>query len=233
MIKKLMLILLLQISFASCVCAQKVIDWRATRDSVAKHADKFLEVEGVKLRAGMTMKRALEIFDAIGWKPDPFYDVEEDDLQLHILYGTSLGIKNCAMFIAPTDKDRNIVGIIGITYIESNSFKKLKETYDKVKKSLSEKNYALSSREYFKDKETENSKSNKKKLQALAQDEAVFETTFTASDNPDYNVLGYASLFIERYKDKTGSFNSVSVIYSTSDKFIEEVEDNPEFMFPR
>lgn len=124
MIKKLMLILLLQISFASCVCAQKVIDWRATRDSVAKHADKFLEVEGVKLRPGMTMKRALEIFDAIGWKPDPFYDVEEDDLQLHILYGTSLGIKNCAMFIAPTDKDRNIVGIIGITYIESNSFKK-------------------------------------------------------------------------------------------------------------
>ena len=146
MIKKLMLILLLQISFASCVCAQKVIDWRATRDSVAKHADKFLEVEGVKLRPGMTMKRALEIFDAIGWKPDPFYDVEEDDLQLHILYGTSLGIKNCAMFIAPTDKDRNIVGTIGITYIESNSFKKLKETYDKVKKSLSEKNYALSSR---------------------------------------------------------------------------------------
>ena len=121
----------------------------------------------------------------------------------------------------------------GALKIESNSFKKLKETYDKVKKSLSEKNYALSSREYFKDKETENSKSNKKKLQALAQDEAVFETTFTASDNPDYNVLGYASLFIERYKDKTGSFNSVSVIYSTSDKFIEEVEDNPEFMFPR
>ena len=102
-----------------------------------------------------------------------------------------------------------------------------------MKKSLSEKNYALSIREDFKDKETENSKSNKKKLQALAQDEAVFETTFTASDNPDYNVLGYASLFIERYKDKTGSFNSVSVIYSTSDKFIEEVEDNPEFMFPR
>ena len=224
MIKKLLFIFLLQMSFATCICAQKVIDWRATRDSIAKHADKFLDVEGLKLKPGLTMKRTMEMFEAIGWKTDPFYEVEDDDSQMHILKGESLGIKNCEMFITPTEKDKNIVGVIGIVYTESNSFKKLKE-------SLSEKYHVLSSKEYFKDKETENSTSNKEKLKALAQDEAVFETTFTISDNVDYNVLGYATLFINHYGDKQGRFNSVSVIYSTSDNFIENMEDDPDFMF--
>lgn len=231
MIKKLLFIFLLQMSFATCICAQKVIDWRATRDSIAKHADKFLDVEGLKLKPGLTMKKTMEMFEAIGWKTDPFYEVEDDDSQMHILKGESLGIKNCEMFITPTEKDKNIVGVIGIVYTESNSFKKLKETYDRVKESLSEKYHVLSSKEYFKDKKTENSTSNKEKLKALAQDEAVFETTFTISDNVDYNVLGYATLFINHYGDKQGRFNSVSVIYFTSDSFIENMEDDPDFMF--
>lgn len=138
MIKKLLFIFLLQMSFATCICAQKVIDWRATRDSIAKHADKFLDVEGLKLKPGLTMKKTMEMFEAIGWKTDPFYEVEDDDSQMHILKGESLGIKNCEMFITPTEKDKNIVGVIGIVYTESNSFKKLKETYDRVKESLSE-----------------------------------------------------------------------------------------------
>ena len=97
MIKKLLFIFLLQLSFATFVCAQKVIDWRATRDSIAKHADKFLDVEGLKLKPGLTMKRTMEMFEAIGWKTDPFYEVEDDDSQMHILKGESLGIKNCEM----------------------------------------------------------------------------------------------------------------------------------------
>lgn len=69
MIKKLLFIFLLQMSFATCICAQKVIDWRATRDSIAKHADKFLDVEGLKLKPGLTMKKLWRCLKPLVGKP--------------------------------------------------------------------------------------------------------------------------------------------------------------------
>lgn len=74
MIKKLLFIFLLQMSFATYICAQTREKLIAFRDSIATNTDKFLTVKGVELKPMLRMDEALKMFEAKGWKKSPEFD---------------------------------------------------------------------------------------------------------------------------------------------------------------
>ncbi len=221
MIKKLLFIFLLQMSFATCICAQTKDKLIAFRDSIANHTDKFLTVKGVELKPGLRMDEALKMFETKGWKKSPGFEEIKNESGEYSLDGDFYNKKNCYIYIVPTKKNKDIVGRILIIFPGWSSFHDLKKEYDELKLSLNRKYHLNYSTELFNNKSLETAPSDKLKLDAISQNEATFETWYYLSDKPEHIVLGSINIKIS-YLDTVPSYN-VFLMYITSDDLIDYI----------
>ena len=221
MIKKLLFIFLLQLSFATFVCAQTREKLIAFRDSIATNTDKFLTVKGVELKPMLRMDEALKMFEAKGWKKSPEFDEIKNESGEYSLDGDFFNKQDCYIYIVPTKNNKDIVGRVLIIFPKWSSFYELKNEYDELKSSLNHKYTLNYSNESFNDKYLETSSSDALKLDAISNNEAVFETWYNISDKPENFILGNVNLKII-YIDNISSYN-VSLMYVTSDDLIDYI----------
>lgn len=223
MIKKLLFIFLLQLSFATFVCAQTRTERILLRDSIAKLHKKFFTVKGVKLKPRLEIAEALRMFENNGWKKVEDYDKLKKEYGNYVLTGVFFNTANCYICICPTNSDPNIVGAIIIDFPDKDSFKALKEQYDKLKYALNKKYYIHSCKESFDDKILETSSYDDLKLSALKDNQAKFETKFDLAVNHSADILGFITLNINCRESFPAETYRVSVMYATSDALIDQL----------
>lgn len=220
MAHKILLTLLLQLTVAFSAFAQT----DNVGEYLAQNSKRFLTVKGLELKPGLRMDDALKAFEAKGWERSKYFDTMKELSGAYFLNGTFYNCSNCEIIIIPTGNNKKIVGAIGITLPNRDSFKDLKEEYDDLKSALSEKYHMVSSIESFDDKYLEESTSDLLKLTALSRDEAKFMTEFHLSDKQQDDLLGYIRLVISHRKTNSQESFHVYVLYCTYDNLMEQVK---------
>lgn len=218
MAQKILFTLLLQLTFAISAFAQS----DQTGEYLAQNSKRFFTVKGLELKPGLLMEDALKAFEAKGWERSKYFDhfIEKDNT--YVLNGTFYNRRDCKIFIVPTSNNKNIVGIIGISLPEQDTFKDLKNQYDDLKAALSEKYHMVSSTESFDDESIGEGALDELKLMAISRNEAEFTTEFHLSENKDDDLLGSIILSIKHIKDKYNDTFYVNISYGTYDCIMEQ-----------
>lgn len=199
-----------------------------SRDSLIEARNKYesltnsyLTVKGVSLKPGLKMKDLLNLFIAKGWKKSEFFDYFEENRGTYVLKGSFFGYQDRDIIIQPTKTNKNIVGIVGISFPDVDSFKELKSTYDDLKASLQEKYEIVECIEKFDDEFLDQSTSDYLKLSAIRNNEATFQTEFHLGSL-------YSSILMGRIILSMACINNqsihVSLAYYTSDFVIEQLD---------
>lgn len=168
------------------------------------------------------MEDALKTLEAKGLERSEFFDYLKEEKNTYALEGTFYNRRDCKFVIIPTPNNKNIVGIIGITLPEHDTFKDLKNEYDNLKAALSEKYHMVSSTESFDDESVGESKLDMLKLLAISRGEARFETEFHLSENKEDDLLGYIELYISHTKGEYNDSFKVYIMYCTHDGVMEQ-----------
>lgn len=168
------------------------------------------------------MEDALKAFEAKGWERSKYFDHFIEKNNTYVLNGTFYNRRDCKIFIVPTSNNKNIVGIIGISLPEQDTFKDLKNQYDDLKAALSEKYHMVSSTESFDDESIGEGALDELKLMAISRNEAEFTTEFHLSENKDDDLLGSIVLSIKHIKDKYNDTFYVNISYGTYDFLMEQ-----------
>lgn len=220
--KKSIFIILLQLFCISSFSQTSSDSLLFIRDFIAKKTDKFLTVKGIELKPGLKMNDMLDQLLKNGFKKSEFFNSTKEQYGAYDLIGTFFNCANCKLKIIPTNTDKSIVGIIGINFPESTSFKELKNKYLNLKSALSDKYYTFSSDERFDNEYVDKSTSDILKLNALERNEAIFESRFYATNAPLSILLGQVILKIDHINVNYEPTSYISLIYCTSDRVIEE-----------
>lgn len=216
---KILLTLLLHLTLTFSAFAQT----DTTGDSIAADHQKYLTVKGIELKPGFRMEDALKAFEAKGWERSKYFDRLKEEGNYYELKGTFYNHNNCEIAIFPTNNDKNIVGRIIIFFPKMDSFKELKDLYDRLKYSLGKKYYMFSNTESFNNKNIENSSLDFLKLDALGQDEATFDSKFVLYDDQNPTLSGYVALGIDSTKSEDDNKYNVYVAYTTADDLAEQL----------
>lgn len=184
----------------------------------SKAGQEYLTVKGLELKPGLTMYETLKHFLAKGFKKSEDFDLFKDKLNVYILEGSFFNFSNCTINIIPTSNDKNIVRMITIEFPERESFKSLKEEYDNLKLSLSDKYYLYECTEKFDNDYVEKSSSDFLKLHAIEKDEAEFKSRFILTNEVLSALNGYITMYISCFNRK----NRITLTYSTPDSVTEQ-----------
>lgn len=223
MVKGFISLFILLLSYTTGVNAQTKSELLAIRDSVVKYTDKFLTVKGVELKPEMRMEDALRIFLDKGWEKHELFNGIKDEANIYLLTGSFFNTEDCQISILPTTNDKNIVAQILIIFPKRNSFKDLKNEYDELKYSLSQKYNIMSCDESFDSELIENSNDDEMKLLALSKNQATFDSRFNVQDVPFANILGYIVLRISSSNSSHETEHYIILSYVTSDSWIEQM----------
>lgn len=223
MIKKLLFIFLLQMSFATCICAQTREKLIAFRDSIAQQTNKFLTVKSLELKPGLQIEEALKVFESKGWTQKEYNNSSENTHGSILLQGNFFNTPDCEITIFPTINNKDIVGSIVISFPEKDSFKTLKNEYETLKSSLNQKYYINSCTESYGNENIDDTASDIVKLHLLSEGSATFTTKFITSEDPNSILLGYTELQILHYNNDSETKDFVSLMYITSDFIIEKL----------
>lgn len=223
MIKNIISLFILLLFYVTGVNAQTKSELLTIRDSIAKNIDKFLTIKGVELKPGMRMDDALRIFLDKGWEKHELFNGFKEKTNKYLLTGSFFNIGNCDICISPTINNKNIVSSIIINFPKRDSFKDLKNEYDELKYSLSQKYHIMSCNESFDNELIENSNDDQMKLLAISKDEATFDTRFKVQDVLLADILGYIVLRINSFNSSGETKCNVTLSYITSDSWIEQM----------
>lgn len=214
----------MQVFLLTCLYAQSTALVLQYRDYTAQTINKYLTVKGLELKPGLRMKDALKHFESKGFeKNESFLKLEYGG---YLLTGEFMGRHNINIYLIPTNKNKDILGIVGINFPEVDSFKSLKEEYNRLKSALSEKYLLSESEESFDSKLIEESTSDLLKLNALERNEAKFESRFQVTNDEGALMLGYIVLGISHVKVDYRSKCYVSLSYHTSDNVVEQLTES-------
>ena len=169
------------------------------RDLLSESIKQHLTVKGIELKPGMKMVDMLNYALEKGWKKTEDFDMCYSEFSVYDLNGSFYNRSFCNIKIKPLESDKSIVDYVAIAFPNVNSFKQLKNDYDRLKTALSEKYVLFNSEEFFDNKNIEESNSDILKLNALENDECKFQSTFYLNDDPA-GLLGYIRLTISCVK---------------------------------
>lgn len=222
--KKLLFTFLLGLVTCTYACAQSNADiFKILRDkAIQENNNKYLTVKGIELKPGLKMDEVLQKMQAKGMAKTDIYDIAKEEFGILDLTGDFAGRRNCNIKVLPTSKNKNIVGVISISFPNSETFKKLKDLYDGLKYDLSQKYYIFESEEKFNDDYVNKSTSDYLKLSAIERDEAQFETRFYISDAEHSIYLGQVVLKITHLQVNYQSTCFVMLSYCTPDDIEEQ-----------
>ena len=224
MMKKFAIFLLLQFAIFANVNAQSNnISIDEFRELINQKADRFLTFKGIELRPGIRMKDFVNQLESKGLKRSELSTFIESKSNTIVLEGTFFNTRDCNIHVIPTSQDNNIVGIIGVSFPNRDSFWKLKAEYDQLKASLSEKYTVSDCVESFDDDYIDSSTSDFLKLNALSNDEGHFETRFVISNEGISSLCGYIFLSIKHLEVDYKEYYYVSLSYRTPDNLYEQV----------
>lgn len=218
MAQKIIFTLLLQLTFAISAFAQS----DEVGEYLAQNSKRFLTVKGLELKPGLLMEDALKAFEAKGWERSEIFDSYKEERNTYILRGSFYKSVNCDILIMSTLNNKNVVGIISIILPEQDTFKDLKNQYDDLKASLSEKYHIVSSTESFDNESVGEGTFDELKLMAISRKEAEFMSEFHLSENKDDDLLGSIILSINHIKDKYNDTFYVRISYGTYDFLMEQ-----------
>ena len=196
--KKLLFTLVFGLLTCSCVFGQSNADIvKALRDrAIQENSNKYLTVKGIELKPGLKMNEVLQKMQAKGMAKTDIFKIAKEQFGILDLTGDFAGRSNCNIKVVPISKDKDVVGAISISFPNSETFKSLKDLYDRLKFDLSQKYYIFESEEKFYNDYVNNSTSDYLKRSAIENDEASFETRFHLSDTENSLYLGYVVLRI-------------------------------------
>lgn len=219
MVQKVLLTLFLQLTVVFSAFAETDI----TKNSTEVNHQKYLTVKGLELKPGLRMDDALNAFKAKGWVHLNVNDETIRDTKFYVLRGIFYNYVNSEVFIYSTINDRNIVGKLEICFPSMDSFKELKDLYDRLKSALGKKYHMISHTETFHDKNVNNSSQDKYKLKALEQGKAIFNSKFVLNKDSNSSSSGYILLYFK--SDKMDFFKSyyVYITYVTPDGIAEQL----------
>lgn len=217
--KKLLFTFVLGLFTCTCACAQSNADFIKTfRDrAIQNNSNKYLTVKGIELKPGLKMDEVLQKMQAKGMAKTDIYKIAKEQFGILDLTGDFAGRKNCNIKVLPTSNNKDIVGVISISFPNSETFKPLKELYDRLKFDLSKKYYIFESEEKFDNDYVNKSTSDYLKLSAIEKDEAKFETRFHLSDAEYSMYLGHIVLRIAHLDVDYHTTYFVMLSYCTPD----------------
>ena len=219
MAQKILFTLLLQLTFAISAFAQS----DKVGEYLTQNSKRFLTVKGLELKPGLLMEDALKAFEAKGWERSEFFDHYKEERNIYVLKGTFYNRRDCNIQVMPTLNNKNIVGIIGISLPEQDTFKDLKNQYDDLKAALSEKYHMVSSTESFDDESIGERTFDELKLMAISRNEAKFMTEFHLSENKEDDLLGFIRLYIGHIKVKDNDYFKIVILYCTYDHIMDQI----------
>lgn len=222
MMKKFILLLSLLASCGLTSFAQSKYEFYVEkRNELEQSIKKYLTVKGLELKPGLKMDDALRYFESKGFSKTEYFDYAKETFNIYDLEGSFFNYSKCGVKISPLNENKNIVSMIAIHFPDADSFKRLKEEYDELKASLSEKYYLIRNTESFDDDYVNRSTSDYLKLNALSNNECKFESTFYISENPYSFLLGQIILSIATLKVDYHTTYYVSLLYITPDSALE------------
>lgn len=221
--KRMIMVLMMQVFLFTCLYAQSTEKVLQYRDYIAQTVNKRLTVKGLELKPGLPMKDALKHFKSNGFKlEEEFRKIAPNE---YLLIGEFMGRQNVKIYLIPTNKNKDVLGIVGVAFPMVNTFKKLNEDYSLLKSSLSEKYWLSESDESFKSLLVDESSSDVMKLYALGHGEANFQSRFQVTNDEGALMMGYIVLEISHIKSDQLSQCYVSISYHTSDNVVEQLTE--------
>lgn len=207
--------------FLSVMClslkAQSYADLEE-RDQYTQN-NKYLTVKGLKLKPGLKMEDALNYFLSKGFKKRTTFENLKERDGYYALEGDFFNIASCHFDVTPTRNNPDVLGVVAIFLPERNSFRELISDYNNLKQALCLKYNLNSSKEYFTNQNIDKSGTDKLKLYALQNNDAVFESTFTLE--ADNLQMGFISLNIESVNSNGNRRSYVTLTYATPDQVLE------------
>ena len=193
------------------------------RNELEQSIKKYLTVKGLELKPGLKMNDALSYFESKGFSRTEYFDLAKKEYDIYDLEGSFFNYRKCGLRILPLNENKNIVGLINVHFPDADSFKSLKELYDDLKASLSEKYCLHYCTESFDNDYVNKSTSDYLKLNALSKNECKFQSRFYISDDPLSFLLGHIVLSISSVTVRYETTYYVSLSYATSDNIIEQL----------
>lgn len=222
--KKILLSLALLLSVSITTSAQSSSETiKDLREQAIQSSNKYLTVKGIELKPGIKMNDMLKSLQSKGLTKTQLFDVAQKEFGIFDLSGTFVGIKDCNVKILPTTNNNEIVGVISIGFPYVDTFKQLKDEYDRLKSELSKKYYLFACEEKFFSEYIGRSTSDYLKISAIEKDEAIFDTRFHVSDKPHSLYLGQIVLKINHLKVNYDTKFFVSITYCTPDDIEEQL----------
>jgi len=188
--------------------------------SFAQTSQEYLTVKGIELTLETEINYVLNQLLNKGFqKPDNFNQFYSET-GYYVIKGTFNNIPDCSIQLMPAQYDKTKVAIIGIKFPEKNTFNSLKEEYDFLKKSLSQKYYLHEEIEKFDNDYVARSNSDVLKMNALRKDECKFCSLFWINKE-DKGGKGGISLSIGHIYANYSDYYSVYLVYTTPNHIID------------
>lgn len=184
---------------------------------------RYITFKGIELKEGLRMDDMLRMLESKGFKRAETFELFKNKFNGYQLVGSFFNTIECDIKIMPTTNDKNIVGIINVHFPERQTFKQLKEEYDKIKDALNNKYHLNSCEEGFDDEYVGNNTSDYFKLRALQNDECKFKSIYYLSDNPFSLIKGQIVLTISHLAYDYNHDYYVSLLYCTPDNIKEQL----------
>lgn len=192
------------------------------RDKIVQKTNSFLTVKGIQLKPGLRMDTMLKELESKGLSKTAIFEMAQKDYGIFDLEGAFFNRPRCNIKVMPTSSNKNIVGLVAITFPESDTFKSLKKEYDNIKAALSEKYEISSCIEKFDDEYVKESTSDYMKLRAIRNDEAQFQTRFYLREAESL-LMGHIVLSISHISVGGIDTEYVSLSYVTPDMVIDQL----------
>ena len=220
--KKLLILLFTFYSFV--INAQS---YTTARDIVALEINKFLTVKGIELKPNMLMKDMLTALESKGFEKTVLFEYIKELYGGYELNGPFYSY-SCRTKVLPISSNKEIVGLVNISFPNGSSFKQLKALYDNLKSSLSGKYFLHESIEKFDDDLINEKGSDFLKMNALSKDEGTFKSIFYVSEEEKSLLLGQVVLTISHIYVNYEHEYFVSLSYCTSDEILEQLKSSNE-----
>ncbi len=218
---KRVLFLVSWLMISLCMFAQS--DSNILGESIFKQ--EYLTFKKIELVSGLKIKDVAETLLERGLKKGEIYDFAISEMGVYQLQGSVNNYNDCAISLLPIKSNKDILGVIGVSFENQTSFKALFQQYSNLKSALSSKYYIYESIEKFDDDCLNESASDILKLSALRNNECTFNTIFHVENTKESILKGQVILsishFVVNYKDSY----YVSLAYCTPDNILEQINN--------
>lgn len=192
------------------------------RSKIVQKTNSFLTVKGIQLKPGLRMDTMLKELESKGISKSDQFDMVQKEYNGYALEGNFFSRPKCTISILPTTSNKNIVGIVNISFPQADTFKQLKNDYDNLKAALSDKYEISSCIEKFDDDYVKESSSDFMKLRALRNGEAQFQTRLYVREAESL-LMGNIVLSISHISVEGIDSYYVSLSYVTPDMVIDQL----------